>query len=313
MKLQNNFLLIVIAAIGVYAAFLFISDYNSISEKISFFQLEYLLPILSLVSVSWIPLILRWNILLKQNGISVPIKKSIMIWLSGSALGITPGQVGELLKSQILKNLFNIPRSKTAPIIFIEKFYDLIGAIIASTLGIIVLGMDYNLILVSIFILGILFFFIYYRKAFEYLLTKITKTKFFSKYSDNLSDSHKIIRNSTNPKLASISISLSLLYWLIISVAAYLTLLAFDINTIGILETIAIYTASVLIGVITFIPGGVGITEGSLTGLFVLQGVDISVALVISVVIRILTLWYSVSIGFICLKILGGFTIKHNS
>ena len=151
MKLQNNFLLIVIAAIGVYAAFLFISDYNSISEKISFFQLEYLLPILSLVSVSWIPLILRWNILLKQNGISVPIKKSIMIWLSGSALGITP----ELLKSQILKNLFNIPRSKTAPIIFIEKFYDLIGAIIASTLGIIVLGMDYNLILVSIFILGI--------------------------------------------------------------------------------------------------------------------------------------------------------------
>ena len=313
MKLQNNFLLIVIAAIGVYAAFLFISDYNSISEKISFFQLEYLLPILTLVSVSWIPLILRWNILLKQNGISVPIKKSIMIWLSGSALGITPGQVGELLKSQILKNLFNIPRSKTAPIIFIEKFYDLIGAIIASTLGIIVLGMDYNLILVSIFILGILFFFIYYRKAFEYLLTKITKTKFFSKYSDNLSDSHTTIRNSTNPKLASISISLSLLYWLIISVAAYLTLLAFDINTIGILETIAIYTASVLIGVVTFIPGGVGITEGSLTGLFVLQGVDISVALVISVVIRILTLWYSVSIGFICLKILGGFTIKHNS
>ena len=75
----------------------------------------------------------------------------------------------------------------------------------------------------------------------------------------------------------------------------------------------AIYTASVLIGVVTFIPGGVGITEGSLTGLFVLQGVDISVALVISVVIRILTLWYSISIGFICLKILGGFTIKHNS
>ena len=79
MKLQNNFLLIVIAAIGVYAAFLFISDYNSISEKISFFQLEYLLPILSLVSVSWIPLILRWNILLKQNG-----NKPASFFLDGS-------------------------------------------------------------------------------------------------------------------------------------------------------------------------------------------------------------------------------------
>jgi len=313
MKLQNNLLLIVIAAIGIYAVFLFISDYNTITKKIIFFQIEYLLPILVLVSISWIPLIVRWNILLKQNGINIPIKKSIMIWLSGSALGITPGQIGELLKSQILKNLFNIPRSKTAPIVFVEKFYDLIGAIIASTLGIIVLGIDYNLIIISICILGILFFFISYRKAFDYLLTKISKTKFFSKYSENLSDSHQIIRNSTNPKIASISILLSLMYWLIISVAAYLTLLAFNIDTIGILETIAIYTASVLVGVITFIPGGVGITEGSLTGLFVLQDVDLSLALVISVIIRILTLWYSVSIGFICLKISGGLTPKHES
>lgn len=313
MKLQNNLLLIVIAAIGIYAIFLFISDYNVVSEKIIFFQFAYLAPILTLVSVSWIPLILRWNILLKQNGINIPIKKSVMIWLSGSALGITPGQVGELLKSQILKNLFDIPRSKSAPIVFIEKFYDLIGAITASTLGIIVLGMDYNLIIISIFILGVLFFFISYRKAFEYMLGKITKTKFFSKYSENLSDSYQIIRNSTNPKLASISILLSLTYWLIISFAAYLTLLAFNVDTIGILETIAIYTASVLVGVVTFIPGGVGITEGSLTGLFVFQGVDLSMALVISVIIRILTLWYSVSIGFICLKISGGLTAKHDS
>ena len=122
MKLQNNLLLIVIAAIGIYAIFLFISDYNVVSEKINFFQFAYLAPILTLVSVSWITLILRWNILLKQNGINIPIKKSVMIWLSGSALGITPGQVGELLKSQILKNLFDIPRSKSAPIVFIEKF-----------------------------------------------------------------------------------------------------------------------------------------------------------------------------------------------
>tara|TARA_B100000029_G_scaffold387718_1_gene383769 strand:+ start:2619 stop:3560 length:942 start_codon:yes stop_codon:yes gene_type:complete len=313
MNLQKNFLVIIIVAIGIYAIFLFISDYNIITEKIIFFQIEYLFPILLLVSISWIPLIIRWNILLKQNEINIPFKKSTMIWLSGSALGVTPGQIGELLKCQILKNLFNIPRSKTAPIVFVEKFYDLIGAVIASTLGIIVLGIDYSLIAVSICILGTLIFLISYRKAFDYFLTKISKTKFFTKYSDNLSDSHRIIRHSTNQKIAFISILLSLIYWLIISVAVYLTLLAFNIDTIGIIETIAIYTASVLVGVITFVPGGIGITEGSLTGLFVLQGVDLSLALVISVIIRIFTLWYSVSIGFICLKISGGLTTKHDS
>ena len=35
---------------------------------------------------------------LKKNSIHIPLKTTILIWLSGSALSITPGQVGELIK-----------------------------------------------------------------------------------------------------------------------------------------------------------------------------------------------------------------------
>ena len=302
----------IVVSIGIYAIFLFMSDYQKISEKIINFQIEYLIPILSIVTISWIPLILMWHLLLKKNGINIPFRKNILIWLSGSAMSATPGQLGALIKAQLIKTLYDIPITKTAPLVLVEKFYILTGAIIAGIIGIIILEINFNLILFAIAVLFVIFFLIYYRPVFEYSLKKITKLKFFSKYSDNIIDSYEILRNSTGPSIASICITLSISYWIIISFSVYLTLLAFGIETTTFLKTISIYTSSVIIGVITFIPGGIGITEGSLVGFFTLEGIDVSIALILSVVIRLTTLWYSVSIGFIGLKLCGGLSISKN-
>jgi uncharacterized protein (TIRG00374 family) len=306
MKFDNRIIWVVIASVGLYGVFLFFSDFNIISEQISNFKYEFLPLILLLVSISWTPLLVRWQILLKKNDINIPIKKSFLLFLGGMSMSITPGHVGELIKSQLMKTIYNIPRTKTAPIIFVEKFYDLTGAIIAAIIGIIILGMDTSLILISVSILIVIIFLTYYRPIFEFILKRVTKTKFFSKYSENLSDSYEIVRNSTTPQISSISFGLSVLYWIIISVAVHFILLSFGIESISVLKTISIYSSSVIIGAISFIPGGLGITEGSLIGLFSLEGIDVSLALILSVMIRILTMWYSVSIGFICLKFTGG-------
>jgi uncharacterized protein (TIRG00374 family) len=289
MKFDNRIIWVVIASVGLYGVFLFFSDFNIISKQISNFKYEFLPLILLLVSISWTPLLIRWQILLKKNHINIPIKKSFLLFLGGMSMTITPGHVGELIKSQLIKTIYNIPRTKTAPII-----------------GIIILGMDASLILISVSILIVIIFLIYYRPIFEFILKRVTKTKFFSKYSENISDSYEIVRNSTTPQISSISFGLSVLYWIIISVAVHFILLSFGIESISILKTISIYSSSVIIGAISFIPGGLGITEGSLIGLFSLEGIDISLALILSVMIRILTMWYSVSIGFICLKFTGG-------
>ena len=306
MKFDNRIIWIVIASVGLYGIFLFLTDFNTISKQISNFKYEFLPLILVLVSISWIPLLFRWQLLLQKNDIHIPIIKSFLLFLGGMSMSITPGHVGELIKSQLMKTLYNIPRTKTAPIIFVEKFYDLTGAIIASIIGIIILGMDVNLIFISVSVLFAILFLIYYRPIFEFVLKQITKTKFFSKYSDNISDSYEIVRKSTTPKISSISFVLSISYWMIISLAVHFILLSFGIDSISILRTISIYSSSVIIGAVSFIPGGIGVTEGSLIGLFTLEGIDVSLALILSVMIRILTMWYSISVGFICLKLTGG-------
>ena len=314
MKLDNRIILVLVAVVGIYAIFLFTSDFNLVSEKITNFKISYLPLILLLVSTSWIPIFIKWHLLLKNCEIDIPLRKSIAVFLSGSAFTtITPGQVGALIKSQILKTSSNIPRTKTAPIIVIENVYDLIGAIIASIIGIIILGIQPYLIIIAILVLTIIFFFMYYRPASELFFKRITKTKFFSKRVDNISEFNKIIQKSINPKVATICILLAVTYWFIISIAVYYTLIAFDISILDYLEVLAIYTTSILLGAISFVPAGIGVTEGSIAGLLTLNGIDISTALILSVMIRILTFWYSVSVGFIMLKFTGGFSLKKNS
>ena len=312
MKLDNRLILIFIAAIGIYAIFLFLSDFSIISEKISNFKINYLPLILLLVSVSWIPIIIKWHFLLKNCELDVPLTKSIAVFFAGIAFEITPGQIGTLMKSQILKTSCNIPRTKTVPIVVVEKMYDLIGAILASIIGIVILGMDFYLIIIAILFLAVIFFFMYYRPASEIFFKRITKTKFFSKHVDNITEFHTIIQKSTHVKVATICILLSVTYWFIISIAVYYVLMAFDVNVLDYLTILAIYTTSILLGAISFIPGGIGVTEGSISGLFTLNGIDISTALILSVMIRVFTLWYSVGIGFISLKFTCGFSFRNN-
>ena len=312
MKFDNRIIFVLVAAIGIYAIFLFLSDFSIILEKISNFKINYLPLILLLVSASWVPLIIKWHFLLKNSEINIPLTKSIAVFFSGAAFEITPGQIGTLIKSQLLKTSSNISRTKTVPIVIVEKIYDLIGAILASVIGIIILGMEFYLIIIAISSLVVIFFFMYHKPASELFFNRITKLKFFSKYVENISEFYEIVKKSTNVKAATICILLALTYWFMVSAAAYYTLIAFDVNILDYLKVLAIYTTSSLLGAISFIPGGIGVTEGSITGLLTLNGIDISTALILSVMIRILILWFSVCVGFIALKFTGAFSFKQD-
>ena len=71
---------------------------------------------------------------------------------------------------------------------------------------------------------------------------------------------------------------------------------------IELINVISTYSSSLLIGAISFIPGGIAVAEGSLVGLFSIQGINLAEAMVIVVIIRLFTLWFSTIAGFIALK-----------
>jgi uncharacterized protein (TIRG00374 family) len=306
----DKFLIVIIITIIIYGVFLFISDFNLVYEKITNFKIIFVPVILSLISLNWVVRFYRWHILLKNSNIHVPIKNNFMIYLASLSLSITPGQIGELIKSEFLKKQFKIPRSKTLPIIFIEKFYDLMGVLIASIIGIWYFEGGSYLISIGVILLVLIFVLILSRSIFEKLLLLICKIKFFSKYQKNFLESYNVLRNSLKTKIGLKSIILSFIFWVIQGVAVYFILLALGINELNFLIATSANAISVLIGALSFVPGGLGVTEASMGGLLSLQGIEISFALITAVIIRIFTSWYTVVAGFIALKFSGGFSLN---
>ena len=105
------------------------------------------------------------------------------------------------------------------------------------------------------------------------------KVKFLSKFTEPLLDSYDVVHKSTRGKVSIIAILLSTSQWLVVSTAVYFTLLAYDITNISILEVIPLYLSSIVLGAVSLLPGGLGISEGSLAGFLNLFVDDISITL----------------------------------
>ncbi len=305
-KLINKFLIITILVIVIYTGFLFFSDFSKIYDKFGSFNIIYLPLILTLVSLSWCVLFIRWTLLLKNLNVSIPLKSNFVIFISSFALSATPGAVGEVVKSKLLKNKFNVPISKTAPLIIIERTYDLIGAIIVSSFGISYIESGNIALLIFTIILVSLIILLRSKIIFTKLLSLLKKIKFLQNKVDGISNSYDSIQPSLNPKIFVSSTILSIIYWMFMGTSSYLVLLALDIDVISYFHMISIYSSSVIIAAASFMPGGVGIAEGSIAGLLTLGGVEISIGILIGILVRIFTLWYGVILGFILLKINGG-------
>jgi len=308
MKIGNKILIVVIAVIGLYAAFLIASDINTISSKIIDFKIEIIPVIFLLVTSGWFVIFFRWHLLLRNAKIFIPVKDSFLILASGFALTIIPGKVGELVKSQLLKTKFGIARSKTVPIVILEQFYTVIGIVMLSffgiwyfELGVYVLGF-FTAALVFIFVL------LSSRKAFNKIVSLLEKRRFTSKFAEPLSSSYDTIKNGIKGPITLYACGLSMLFWLLEAISVYFILLGFGVEVIGFLTIISTYTTSIMLGILSFLPIGVGVVEGTLTSFFTIHGIEVSLALTIVIVIRLFTRWYGVSFGFIALKFSGGLT-----
>ncbi len=303
--ISKKIIWVIISTVIIYSIFLFIFDSQIIYEKIENFEIKFVPIILTMIVLGWGILFLRWNFLLKKQSINVPVKENFLIYLSGFVLAISPLKSGELLKSELLKNKFDINRTKTVPIIVMERFYDIIGTIfVAVVVGFFFLGVSFLPIIFIVSILSIgIFFVIYTKSVFNFLVSKVFRIKFLKKFKEPLENSQDIFRTSSTPKLIFVSTGLTILWRFIEGIGIYFVLLGFNIDIIEYLEIISIYSTSIILGAASMLPAGIGITEGSFGSLLSLTGIEISFAVVLGIVIRLFTLWFGVGIGFIALKL----------
>lgn len=297
----------------LYIGFFMISDLNTIQNKILEMNLSYLPIIVILAPISWFIIYLRWHLLLRNSNISIPFNDNFKIFLSGYAMSATPGKIGEIIKSQLLHSKYNIPKKQSLPIIISEQFYNLIGILFISMLGLYYFDFSLYVLLSVGTVTGLIYVLLNSQKFLQKAINIFSKIKFLQKYTEGMTDSHLTLKKSINGKIFFISSLLSIIFWLIESLIVYLVLHSFGIFSLEFLELSATYTTSIIIGVASFLPMGIGVVEGSLAGFFSFHGIELSLALTLVIFIRIFTRWYGVAIGLISMKLVGAFSLKQIS
>ncbi|HWO08345.1 MAG TPA: lysylphosphatidylglycerol synthase domain-containing protein, partial [Polyangiaceae bacterium] len=82
---------------------------------------------LGLASANYVFRFAKWQFYLRRLGLGhVPPGDSLMVFLSGFVLTITPGKLGEVFKSAVLARTHQVPVERTAPIVVAERLTDVI-------------------------------------------------------------------------------------------------------------------------------------------------------------------------------------------
>lgn len=299
-KQVNKIILVIIVAILIYVVFLFSGDIFKIKRILYTIPLQiYLISLLSALC-GYVIRTIKWNYSLKQIGAIVPFKPSSEIFFIGTAFAITPGKLGELIKSYYLKKHFNIEIFRTIPIIFADHLTTLLAWLIFIGFTFHAFLDSYGTFIVYFVMIILLVVLIKNKIIVNYLINIITNFRFSTKYRDRLLELYNSTYVLLKIKPLLITVILSLASSCTECFPLYLLLKSVG-NQISLAESIFIIALSTIAGTLSLIPGGIGVLEGSVIGLLIFVGVDSSLAISISILERLVVLWFGVFIGLVIL------------
>jgi len=301
-NIKNKIILSLAFAAVVYIALSFWGNFGDLREVLANFKWYYFPLLLALAFINYLVRFAKWHYYLKILKIKIPKMESFKIFLAGFSMSITPGKLGEVLKSYLLKDKYQIPISKTAMIVFADRLTDMVALIVISAVGVFGynFGKTYIWIISAVVLLIIIL--IEFRPVAERILRALTKLKFLKKRAQKLENLYESSYEMIRPKHLAVASLISIFAWSCECLGLYLTFIAFDFKT-GVLAAFFIYAFSTILGAITMLPGGLGATEGTMTGLTILLGIPKGISAAATIIIRAATLWFAVIIGVVALLI----------
>lgn len=295
-NLQKKIIIGIVLAAVVYLGFSFYVDFQKLIEAFSLFDFRYFPIILFLSFLNYYIRFERWQYYLNLIEIRLPRKISFAIFIGGMIMSITPGKVGELLKSYLIKEYNQTSIHVSAPVVLVERLGDFVSLLIVAMFGAIYFGFGGEIVSITLVVFGAFLFGLSYRPFAEPVIYFISKLKFLNKFSEKIlvayDHSYKLLR----PLPLFSMLVLACIAWGFEALGLYLILKIFHMD-VSFFWSLFVYSFSTIIGGLLLLPGGIGPTEGSLTYLLVRSNVPLNIAFVSTFLIRVATLWFAIILG----------------
>ena len=280
-------LLVFALAVSLYAVSLFMLEQDLLASALTRLiswqgLLAGLLCLLSYMLRGW-----RWIAWMKLQGRVFSPLQGMRFYLAGYAFTPTPGNVGEAARG-LMPSERPLSLGSSLAIYGAERLADLLcllllaipaGAMLLSAIPIWLASLPVLALALAAYLLGA-------RRWRPLLLARLPW----------IAEAWTCL--ATRP---SVWIGQTSLAWTLQGLAIWLLcLLVLDVP-VSLLQAISIYALSMVGGALSMLPAGLGGTEAILLALWLGTGATLGLAVILTVMARLLTLWFAVALGAICL------------
>jgi uncharacterized protein (TIRG00374 family) len=302
-RLLPRVLVGVAAGVAVYVAFSIWADARAVEAALRDFAPGAAMGALALAAANYLVRFGRWQYYLRVLGLRVPAGESLLVFLGGFALTVTPGKLGEAVKAWLLRESRGIPVARTAPIVVAERVTDLGGLLLLAAVGAFSFDVDRTfLIAATVLIVGGLVV-VSVEPLARGALRLVVRVPGLSKLSGKLTEFYESTAALLRPVPLLLALLFSVVSWYFECLAFWLVVRGFPGAHIDHQAATFIYAAMTIAGALSFLPGGLGVTEAGMLALLTKLGSGIGrgTAAAATFVTRLCTLWFAVVLGLAAL------------
>ncbi len=285
--------------IAVLAALMVFGDVHAMARHLQGFPWEWLPVIMGLTLLNYGLRFLKWHLYLCWVGAALPWPASAVIFTAGLAMVLTPGKLGETVKSLLVWRLRGTPISIILPVVFAERLTDGLAMVLLAGLGISAYPAGLPVLGGVLLGLGLLVLAAWFWPRAEPFLHRLAGWPILSRILPGLLRFYESAHRLVQPPNLLFAIGLGLISWGAEGLAFALILHGLGVPMDLSLARRAIFTLAfaTLAGAASFLPGGLLAAEASLAGLLLVQGMPREIAATATMLIRLATLWFGVALG----------------
>ncbi|MDG4595306.1 MAG: lysylphosphatidylglycerol synthase transmembrane domain-containing protein [Candidatus Contendobacter sp.] len=286
----------------LYLAFVLLTDRAALLAALRRVGSPILVAIFALSLLNYLLRFWRWQRYIAAFGHVLPWRRHLLYYLAGFTLTVTPGKAGEAVRSLYLRG-HGVSYAQSLAVLFVERLLDVLAMSLLALL-ILLARPDYAWLVAVAWVLVL---------ALGWLVTRRWLPDRLRGWGDGHRYGHRFDRLARlfdsaamllRPGHFLFGLGLGVLSWGLEGLS--LSLIARDIGVeLSLAAGIGIYAIAVLAGALSFLPGGLGGTEAVMGVLLVAFGSDGAAAVAITLLCRIATLWFAVTLGGMAVAALG--------
>ncbi len=305
MAARRTWIWLVIGALIGVAALSAFGDVRKLGDRLDGYAWRTFFACLGLALTNYTLRFVRWQMYLARQRVSVPLPSSAIVFGAGLSLAITPAKLGELVKLYLLREMHGVSVTATAPIVVSERVTDLLALLLVAVIGVAAYGVETTLVLVAALLVGSLLVLLAWPAPTTALIRLVTRPRALARFRAPLLQLYGNLAKLSHPRVLVPATLIAVPAWLCECVGFSLIIDGFAGAHCDLGLAMVIYAATTIAGALSFLPGGLGVTEGAMTLLLVRSAahLDEATATAATLLCRLATLWFAVALGLVFLAI----------